>query len=42
MLSPGEPNVEPQAVEYPVGAMTRPIGRRPLDAWFATISKQNG
>ena len=27
---------------YAVGAMTRPIGRRPVDAWFATISNQNG
>jgi len=27
---------------YPARTMTAPLGRRPLDAWFATISKQNG
>jgi hypothetical protein len=27
---------------YPLGAMTAPLGRRPIDAWLATISKPNG
>jgi len=27
---------------YPARTMTVPFGQRPLDAWFATISKQNG
>jgi hypothetical protein len=27
---------------YPALVMTAPLGRRPLDAWLATISKPNG
>jgi hypothetical protein len=27
---------------YPPGDMVTPLPARPQDAWFATISKQNG
>ena len=36
MTSPSSPAV------YPARDMSRPLGRRPRDAWLATLSNSNG
>jgi hypothetical protein len=32
----------PARAVYPARDMTTPLGRRPRDAWLATISNRNG